>query len=336
MRINQEMLIKIAKDHVTRRVRKEKDLVAVYLTGSVSEGEPLLGGTTDIDMVFVHKEEPPQKREVIRVTYEISLDIEHHHQSFYTYHRRLRQNPFIGHYLCKHQNILHDRDHWLEFIHASVSSGFEKPENVYARAEQFAEKAREQWFDLEDPQDVDWGEWIALYFKSVGLAANAIARLEGGPVLTSRRFMGEFTRRAEQMDQLPLTGELTRLLGNQNFDRASFEKWRPVWEAALDKANKRDDCPPNISKVRKAYFLNSVDAFAENDALHAVLWTLLETWHQAVTCLEDDPDVLNDWFGFLKSLGFEQGEKEKRVGDLDHFIDQGEHLLEEYKNEYNL
>ena len=81
MRITQEMLIKIAKDHVAKRIRKEKDLVAVYLTGSVSGGEPLLGGSTDIDMIFVHKEEPPLKREVLRVTYEISLDIEHHHQS---------------------------------------------------------------------------------------------------------------------------------------------------------------------------------------------------------------------------------------------------------------
>ncbi len=52
MRINPEMLIKIAKDHVARRERKEKDLIAVYLTGSVTEGEPLLGGTTDIDMVL--------------------------------------------------------------------------------------------------------------------------------------------------------------------------------------------------------------------------------------------------------------------------------------------
>ena len=167
------------QDHVARRERKEKDLIAVYLTGSVTEGEPLLGGTTDIDMVFVHKEEPAVKREVIRVTYEISLDIEHHHQSYYTYHRRLRKNPWFGHHLCKHQNILLDKDHWLEFLHASVSSGFNKPENVYARAVQFSDKAREQWFDLDDPQEVPWGEWIALYFKSVGTAANGIACLEG-------------------------------------------------------------------------------------------------------------------------------------------------------------
>ena len=334
MRINQEMLIKIAKDHVNRRIRKENDLVAVYLTGSVSETEPLLGGSTDIDMVFVHKEDPPLKREVLRVTYEISLDIEHHHQSFYAFHRRLRQNPWIGYYLCNHQNILHDQDHWLEFIHASVSSGFDKPENVYARAGQFAEKARDQWFDLNDQQEAVWGDWIALYLKNIATAANAIACLEG-PALTSRRFMTEFTRRAEMLDCLPLIGELTRLLGNQYFNQDSYKKWETCWENALAKANLRDDCPPNINKVRKAYFLNSVSAFADNDALHVVLWPMLETWHQAVTCLKDDPKVLEDWSGFLSSLGFEEDEKERMVSDLDHFIDQGEHLLEEYKTFHN-
>ena len=81
MRINSEMLTKTARDHVARRLRQPNDIVAVYLTGSVTSAEPLLGGTTDIDMVFVHKEDPAQPREVLRVTYEVSLDIEHHHQS---------------------------------------------------------------------------------------------------------------------------------------------------------------------------------------------------------------------------------------------------------------
>ena len=53
MRINSEMLIKTARDHVAKRLRQPNDIVAVYLTGSDTSEEPLLGGTTDIDMVFV-------------------------------------------------------------------------------------------------------------------------------------------------------------------------------------------------------------------------------------------------------------------------------------------
>ena len=334
MRINQEMLIKIAKEHVAKRVRREKDLVAVYLTGSVSDGDPLLGGSTDIDLIFVHKEEPPLKREVLRVTYEISLDIEHHHQSFYTYHRRLRQNPWIGFALCNHQNIILDQDHWLEFIQASVSARFDSPENVYKRSEQFAEKARTLWFDLNDPQEIDWEDWITLYFKAVGAAANAIASLNG-PALTTRRFMLDFTSRAEILDRLPLVGELTRLLGNENMNEDLFNEWRKVWAETIETANEKENCPPNIAKVRKAYFLQSVDAMAESGTLHAVLWPMLETWQRALTCLEDE-EHHQRWQEFLKALGFQKENKEELLGNVDQFIDQAERLLEDYKNEYNL
>lgn len=334
MRITQEMLIKIAKDHVAKRVRKENDLVAVYLTGSVSQGDPLLGGSTDIDLIFVHKEEPPLKREVLRVSYEISLDIEHHHQSYYTYHRRLRQNPWIGFALCNHQNILLDRDHWLEFIQASVSARFDSPENVYGRAQQFGEKARTLWFDLDDPQEVDWEDWIALYFKAVGTAANAIACLNG-PALTTRRFMLDFTSRAETLEKLPLVGELTRLLGNENMNEDIFKEWLPVWEETLESANEQVDCPPNISKVRKAYFLQSVEAMAESGSLHAVLWPMIETWQQALTCLEDE-ESHQKWQQFLAALGFQEEQRENLLSELDEFIDQAERLLEGYKNEFNL
>ncbi len=334
MRINQEMLIKIAKEHVAKRSRREKGLVAVYLTGSVSDGDPLLGGSTDIDLIFVHKEEPPLKREVLRVTYEISLDIEHHHQSFYTYHRRLRQNPWIGFALCNHQNILLDQDHWLEFIQASVSARFDSPENVYKRSEQFAEKARALWFDLNDPQEIDWEDWITLYFKAVGAAANAIACLNG-PALTTRRFMLDFTNRAETLERLPLVGELTRLLGNENMNEDLFREWRKFWAENIEAANEMENCPPNIAKVRKAYFLQSIDAMAESGTLHAVLWPMLETWQQALTCLEDE-EHHQRWQEFLKALGFQKENKEELLSNVDQFIDQAERLLEDYKNEYNL
>lgn len=334
MRITQEMLVKIAKEHVDKRIRREKDLVAVYLMGSVSEGDPLLGGSTDIDLTFVHKEDPLLKREVLRVTYEISLDIEHHHQSFYTYHRRLRQNPWIGFAICNHQNILYDKDHWLEFIQASVSARFDSPENVYGRAQQFAENGRRLWFDLDDPQEVPWEAWIALYFKAVGAAANAIACLNG-PALTTRRFMFDFTNRAETLEQLPLVGELTRLLGNENMSEELFAQWRPLWEETLEAANRQSDCPLNISRVRKAYFLQSVDAMAESGSLHAVLWPMVETWQQAMTCL-DEPTDHRRWKGFLASLGFQDDKRETLLSDLDQFVERSENLLEGYQKNFNL
>ena len=334
MRITQDMLIKLAKDLVAERARKDNDLVAVYLTGSVAQGDPLLGGSTDIDLTFVHKEQPPVKREVLRVTYEISFDIEHHHQSFYTYHRRLRQNPYLGFALCNHQNILLDQDHWLEFIQAGVSSRFDTAENVYQRAQQFGDKVRKQWFDLNDPQEVPWEDWMSLYFNMVGTAANAIACLDG-PVLTTRRFMFDFAKRAETLDLLPMVGELTRLLGNENMSESLYKQWQPVWLETIEAANKESDCPVNISKVRKAYFSQAIEAMAESGSLHATLWPLIETWQQALSCL-DEADAHQNWSSFLAALGFEKEGQEDLLNALDHFIDQAEHILEEYKKEYNL
>ena len=50
MNITNDLLIKLTKDFVAKRVRQNKDVVAIYLTGSVLSGNPLLGGTTDIDL----------------------------------------------------------------------------------------------------------------------------------------------------------------------------------------------------------------------------------------------------------------------------------------------
>jgi len=207
MHINSEMLTKTARDHAARRLRQPNDIVAVYLTGSVTSEEPLLGGTTDIDMVFIHKEDPAQSREVLRVTYEVSFDIEHHHQSYYTYHRRLRQNPWIGFSLCNHNNILYDTDHWLEFIQAGVSSQFDTPENIHARALKFNEQARQLWFDLNDEQEINFQNWMDLYFKTTGAAANTIAALNG-PALTIRRFMIAFPERAQPLVKPIFRGNL--------------------------------------------------------------------------------------------------------------------------------
>ena len=94
MQINSEMLIKTARNFVAKRLRQQNDIVAVYLTGSVTSEEPCWEAQPTLTWSLFTK--ITQSEPGVRVTYEISLDIEHHHQSFYTYHRRLRQNPWIG------------------------------------------------------------------------------------------------------------------------------------------------------------------------------------------------------------------------------------------------
>ena len=80
MRLTRETLIKIARDAANQRARVSRRIVCIYLTGSVLGDTPLLGGTTDIDLIVIHDSDPIQPREVVRMSDEIHLDIGHYSQ----------------------------------------------------------------------------------------------------------------------------------------------------------------------------------------------------------------------------------------------------------------
>ncbi|HNW94566.1 MAG TPA: hypothetical protein PKL60_00100 [Anaerolineaceae bacterium] len=335
MHITRDLLVKFAREYVAKKTRQSNDIVAVYLTGSVLTDDPLIGGSTDIDLVVVHKENPLFEREVQRISYEISLDVQHHHQSFYTFHRRLRLNPWLGFALCDHRSILYDTEHWLEFIQAGVSAGFNSPETVYARGQAAADKARQLWFELEDPQELPFALWTDLYYKAVGSAANAIAIING-PALTTRRMLLDFPARAEALGKLELTGELLQIISRAPINTEILNTWRPVWENALSAASKLPDCPPNLLPARKAYFVNSCAAMLESGSAHAALWPMVETWRQANLLLSEDPAQQEAWQKFLEALEITPFDKDEQIERLDLFLDNAEAALAEMKAEYGL
>ena len=50
---------------------------SMCLRCSLLTEHPFLGNTTDIDIVFVHAEEPQVSREILPVTAEVHLDLRH-------------------------------------------------------------------------------------------------------------------------------------------------------------------------------------------------------------------------------------------------------------------
>jgi hypothetical protein len=335
MQANQEVLYKLARDYVARKTRGANDLVSVYLTGSVLHDEPLLGGTTDIDLVVVHKDHPAVEREVQRVSNEVSFDIQHHHQSFYAFHRRLRLNPWLGDALCSHDSVLYDTGHWFDYIQAGVSSQYMAPENIYLRAQVFSDKARQEWFELDDPQDIPFSSWVDLYFKVVYTAANALAVL-GGPALTTRRFLLDFPGRAESFGQLNLAGDLNRLVSGDFGKAEIFKKWRPLWEQVLLTVSKHPQCPSNLVSARKTYFVAAADAIAESGSTHAAFWPMLESWRGAIQVLAGEANYEEDWHQFLADLGIRPDTKARCSSQLDAFIDAGENVLADWKARYGL
>jgi len=117
MRITRESLHTIARETAEKYARRNRALVCIYLTGSLLSDAPLLGGTTDIDLIFVHAATPPFTREVLRLSDEIHLDIAHYPQTVYQQPRHLRRDPWIGAHLCLNSLMLYDTQHWFEFTH---------------------------------------------------------------------------------------------------------------------------------------------------------------------------------------------------------------------------
>ena len=78
------------------------------------------------------------------------------------------------------------------------------------RARPLAEKARQTWMRLQ-AGDRGAVEGFSLYLDALESAANAIASLTGAP-LSERRFLIEFSARAQAVDQPGLAAGLTGLL----------------------------------------------------------------------------------------------------------------------------
>ena len=130
MRITRALLHKLARDNAEKIVRRNRELVCIYLTGSLLEAEPLLGGTTDIDLIVVHNSQPAYPREMVHLSDEVHLDIAHLSIDSFRQPRSLRTDPWLGSFLNANPTLLHDTQHWFEFTQASAGAQFDQPENV--------------------------------------------------------------------------------------------------------------------------------------------------------------------------------------------------------------
>ncbi len=124
MRVTRESLIRIAKETSQERSYNDHGIVAAYLTGSlISDGDPMLGGTTDIDLVLVHATQPGVVREIVKLTPDFHLDIRHRTKSDFKSPRELRTDPLLG-YEMYDPLLLAERGKFFEFVQAGRRAGF--------------------------------------------------------------------------------------------------------------------------------------------------------------------------------------------------------------------
>lgn len=330
MRITYDLLHKFARETVNTRKRTEPDLHAAYLIGSLLDEVPLLGGSTDIDLVFVHRYQVPVERETVAITPEVSLDIRHKLVEDFEPHRKLRQDPILGYPLTKNHILLFDNDHWLEFIRAGVGADFHRPENVLARTRGMLDEARTQWFNLLQSPSADRAHWVQGYLAILSLAANAANGLIAPP-LTTRRFLVDFELGVTDLGAPKILAGFQGLLGRPDFETEDLLAWADALQAEIE-ALDPVQAPTHLAPCRHAYYLNAIRWLATSEFSSATIWPLLKIWTD-LRCLDGDESP-EAWEGLLERLQLSPDQLEVKTEALDAYLDNVEVVLDSWAKAY--
>jgi predicted nucleotidyltransferase len=329
MRITRDLLIKLARDTVEKRFKPDPNVVAVFLIGSTLRDEPLLGGTTDIDLLVITRGEPAFEREIVKLSNEIHLDIVSRPESEYAKPRELRSDPWRGWTLWD-PILLHEKGKFFEYTQSILRAQFDDPQHVLARARAFAEPAREAWRMTQLGNEPSLPEYLTM----VENAANGLAALTGFP-LAERRFLLEFPQRAELAGHPELTDILLALVGGLNLDPKTLQARLPEWEAAyLQAAQAPHD--QRIHAARLDYYKQAILSLLASPRPAASLWPLLQSWALCAESGNLDEAQLESWHGLRKSLGLDAPGIALRLQGLDRFLDSLEEALDNLSAEYDV
>lgn len=326
MRITLEALHKAARESAERYARRDRGLVCIYLTGSLLGNSPLVGGATDIDLIFVHTTLPAYPREIVRLTDEVHLDIAHLPQSYFQQPRRLRADNWIGCYLCANPIVLHDIGHWFEFTQASAGAQFDLPEYILQRARAFSEAARRAWLEMQSQPPHSTPEQLHQYLDTLENAANAVSVLYGTP-LTERRFLLNFSARAETAGRPGMAAGLADLIQDDPLDTAALLALLDGWRAALQNAAQQAGAPARLHPARLPYYERAISVLAE-ESPPAALWLLLRTWTRAARALAGNAVQIAEWQNTCQRLALSAAALPERLKAVDAYLDIVEETLD--------
>jgi hypothetical protein len=331
MRIDREVLLNIAKQAAIESAADEPWVLAIYLAGSVARGEPIMGGTADIDLVIVHDEEM-EGREIRRITENVHLDIHHHPRSFYKDGRKLRINSVWGHtlYYCL---PLFDPKHFLSIIQASVRGMYKDPENTIQRVEFHLSEARDTWLDFHNSAQIYNLDATWRYLEAVQNTANAVSCLSGGP-LPTRGFMLQYKKTVTEINHPGLYQGLLGLLGAFGIKENIPAEWFVDWQEVFSDVGGTEDME-ELGKERQPYYFKAVEALSESEDPSYALWPVLYTWTMAIRNT-DNEGFLKKWEASFLDLGLVGDGLKDRFEGLDLYLDQVETLVENWKAQHGI
>lgn len=328
MRITKDTLLSIARETAEKTSRRNRDVVSIYLTGSLLGDVPLLGGTADIDLVYVHATTPPLRREIQRLNDDIHLDIIHLGQAAFVQPRGLRKDPFLGSQLSQLAKALYDTNHWFEFVQSSAGAQFMNPENIIGRSRACASEARSLWTNLSFSPPDDSLTILCAFLRSLEMAANSLALLTGLP-LSERRFIQHFPERALAIGRPDFSSDLLSLYCTDDLDAGQISALLPDWKSAFIAGGAQAEAPACLAPQRVNYYEAAIRALSEGNA-PAAWWPMIRTWARAASLLPPNAAERSVFEQAVENLGLGSDTVKDKLSALDAYLDSLEELLDHW------
>jgi hypothetical protein len=321
MRITRDALLKLAKDTTEKTLAPNKNVTAVFLVGSMLTENPFMGGTTDVDLLVIYNGNPPDEREIIKLSNEFHIDIRYESASLYAQPRELRGDPWRGHTMWN-PTLLHQKGRFFEYTQSILRAQFDEPANKLKRAYAFSAPARTFWSGVQfDPASAEPLQIL----RAAADAANAVAVLNGAP-LPERRLLAEFPARAQAIDNPDLVKALLDIFARQvNVD--FVHEWLPAWEQAFSSAGQAP-LDMSLHLARFGYYKAAIVTLLEGDFPLAAVWPMLNTWARVAEAGNFTSDHSRAWNKVLALLGLDPVGMPERVDALDRYLDVLEETLE--------
>ncbi|MCD6356594.1 MAG: hypothetical protein J7L66_04830 [Anaerolineaceae bacterium] len=334
MRITRDQLIATAKETVKRATFGNNDIVCAYLTGSLTFKDPLIGGTTDIDLIYVHSLNIPAKREIVPIADNFHLDIAHFSQSYFSRPRNLRSDAWVGSFLCDYPILLHDSNHWYDFVRSSAFSHFFQPANIIQRVRPFITSARQSWINLKNKVSDNHNAAVFEYLKAIKNTANALTCITSVP-LTDRRFLIDFPRSAQAINMPGLVGGLVDLIVPADPIEPDWDVWLGNWSTAFLSIQQLENTPLSFTYCRLPYYKKAILGLKEENN-HPALWLMLWTWAQMAVHLQPHNSSQRGYEDFLSQLMLDKSHFSERLSSLDQFLDVAEEFIDGWQQSFGI
>ena len=153
-----------------------------------------------------------------------------------------------------------------------------------------------------------------------------MASLEGFPA-AGRRVVPQLESKLTGLDQSEIYGSFLRMLGAEGFEASAASEWVDLWAVNFASASEIS-LDPELTRVRRDYYLGGFRSMIEAGAAVEILWPMLSTWDLAIHELTLAGENLSHWPQILNTLGLSADHASEREREMENLLDQVEGTLE--------